>query len=54
MTGLVQGAGAPPSMEQVKVAGSTVEWKPKVAELELVGFAGPLSITVSATVLANE
>ena len=48
VTGLVHGAGVAPSIAHAKVAGSIVEWKLNVAVPEVDGFAGPLSITVSA------
>ena len=54
MTGLVQGAGVPPSIAHAKVAGEMVEWKLNVALREFDGFAGALSITVSAIALAKE
>ena len=54
MNGLVHAAGAAPSSEQANVAGVTVEWKANVAEGEVDGFAGELSITVSGILLANE
>jgi len=54
VTGLVQAVGAAPSIAHAKVAGLIVEWKLNVAEPEVDGFAGPLSITVSAIALAKE
>jgi len=54
VNGLVHAAGAAPSSEQAKVAGVIVEWKANVAEGEVDGFAGELSITVSGILLANE
>ena len=54
MTGLVHAVGAAPSSAHVNVAGVIVEWKLSVADRDPVGLAGPVSMTVSVTVLANE
>ena len=54
MTGLVHGAGVPPSIAHANVAGVIVEWKLNVALPEFVGPAGPLSMIVSAIALAKE
>jgi hypothetical protein len=47
VAGLVQAAGAPPSIVHLNVAGVRVEWKVNVAEVAVVVDAGAESITVS-------